>query len=73
MNRRYVRSGYSWKSSGTWYRNCITGTPVDTSLGIADQVIEKNQNTAIDLALSEISAVSPSVANKARKDYEATH
>jgi hypothetical protein len=47
----------------------ITGQPVSTNMGIVDQ-IERNQNTAIDLALSDRSMVSPSVANKARKDYE---
>ena len=48
----------------------VTGQPVSTNMGIVDQ-IERNQNRAIDLALSDISAVSPSVAKAARDDYEA--
>ena len=55
---------------GAYGLGALTDTQIDTSLGIAAQ-IEKEENRAIDLALSDISAVSPSVANKARKDYEA--
>ena len=48
----------------------VTGQPVNTSLGIVDQ-IERNQNTAIDLSLSDKGMISPSVAKAARDQYEA--
>ena len=56
---------------GAFSLGALTDTEIDTSLGIAAQ-IEKEENRAIDLALSDKGMVSPSVANKARKDYEAT-
>jgi len=55
---------------GAYGLGALTDTQIDTSLGIAAQ-IEKEENRAIDLALSDKGMVSPSVAKAARDDFEA--